>query len=94
MSASVSSISGGDVDFSLSFDVGLIVRPAQVCFGSPAGGVGFGHLTGGSVVQRARPLILISSSEVADLDEGASSSSSDSWIPLKVEFPLKFGKLE
>ncbi len=94
MSASVSSVASGEVVFSLTFDVGLTVCPARVCFGSPTGGVGCGRLTGGSVVCQACLLILISSSEVADLDEKASFSVSDSWISTKIGFPSKSGKAE
>ena len=78
MSLSISLVSGGDMVFSLTFDVGLTVSFAQVCFGSPAVGVGFWRLIGGSSILRTCPLILISFLEMADLDEEASSSAFDS----------------
>ncbi len=50
MSTSVSSVSNGDIVFSLTFDVGLTICFARVCFSSSADGINFWHLTDGSVV--------------------------------------------
>lgn len=84
---------GGDLTF-LAFDIDLIICSTRVCFGLPVDGVGFWRLTGGSVAFLTCSLILISSSEVVDFDEKASSLTSDSWISLNIDFSSKSDRAE
>lgn len=82
---------GGDIVLPFTLSIGLTICLARVCFGLTIIGVGFWYLASG-VALRTRIWILISSSEITDLDDGGSFLESDSWTLSNIDFCPLSGK--